>query len=215
MIRIVKGSSHGDSMVRRVLSSAGLLALLLGAGACFAATDGPVLQSCSACHGDDGIATQPQTPHLNAQSAAFITDALAAFASGQRPTAVVAHGAVAADQVAALAKHYAGQNRGGRPRQEDDAELVSRGATIYSDRCSECHLDGGRDSDDGAPLMAGQDKAFLVAQTLLFKSGVRKFPFMMGRAYARLSDEDLIAVATYFAVQDPASAGISKKKRRK
>lgn len=204
----------GKLSLRRTALGAGIFLALFAAAACRAEPPA-ALPGCAACHGADGVSTLPKTPHLNGQLVAFIADSLRAFADGGRPTSVAAHRTVAADQIEALAQHYASQKSGGRPRQEIDAEVLGRGAAIYDKRCFDCHLDAGRDSKDGAPLLAGQNKEFLIEQTLSFKSGARKFPYMMDGAYQRLTEEELAAVASYFAAQEPASAAPPNKKRRR
>jgi cytochrome c553 len=96
-------------------------------------------------------------------------------------------------------------------RPQSDPELLAKGERVYANRCADCHLDNGRESDKDAPLMAAQDAAFLVAQSKLFKTGARKFPFMMDDAFRGLTDADLSAVAAFFAAQDP----VIEKRRRK
>jgi cytochrome subunit of sulfide dehydrogenase len=43
---------------------------------------------------------------------------------------------------------------------------------------------------------------YMSAQTKLFVSGKRRFPFMMDEAYAGLNAEQLEAVAQFFAAQE-------------
>lgn len=193
---------------------AALLAVLASLS-CRAELPGTLGEACGACHGSGGVAAQAQTPHLNGQLAGYLADAMAAFLAGKRVTAVAAHKTLPAEQIEAVAQHYAGQADTARPRQELDAALVSRGEAVYERRCFDCHLDGGRDSKDGAALLAGQNRDFLAAQTRLFQSGARKFPYMMDGAYRGLSDEELAAVTNYFAAQEPAPPAGQKKKRRR
>ena len=92
--------------------------------------------------------------------------------------------------------------------------MVEKGRTIYDNRCADCHVGSGRDSDGESPLLAGQDLNFLVTQTIAYKSGARKFPFMMDRAYRGLTDEELTSVAHYFAAQDLNTPPLTGKKKR-
>ncbi len=191
--------------------------LLAGIGSLCAHAQGveSALQACVQCHGDKGVSSQPGTPHLNGQLPAYFSEALAAFAKGSRPTAVAQHKQLAAEHVAAAAKFYANEKATPRPKQNIDPAVLAKGEKIYANRCMECHPDNGRDSDKDAPYMAGQEVEFLVAQTLAFKTGARKFAFLMDDAYRGLTDDELAAVAHFFAAQDLLAAPAEKKRRRK
>lgn len=173
------------------------------------------IQDCGTCHGANGIAIKPGTPHLNGQLPAFLRDAMNAYANGSRPTAIEQHKAFPVAEVDSMAQFFSSQNGAARPKQETDPAIVAKGEKIYGNRCADCHIDGGRDSDKDAPLLAGQDKKFLAEQTLLFKSGGRKFPFMMDDSYRGMSDGDLAAVAEFFASQEQFAPTTKKAKRSK
>lgn len=190
-----------------------LLALLAG----FACRADPAeaVRVCADCHGLNGVAVQPKTPHLNGQLPVFLSDAMKAFANGSRPTVISQHKSFPAAEVEALAAFYGSQRDAVRPKQAVDPAVVARGEVIYGNRCADCHGDSGRESDKDAPLMAAQEKEFMAAQALSFKAGTRKFPFLMDDAYRGLTDADLAAVAEYFAAQEQFPAAGTKKRRRK
>lgn len=171
------------------------------------------LAVCVECHGNDGLGFKAGIPHLNGQPAPLLTNMLNAYRDGKRPTKVQFHKDIPAADVGDLAKHYAEQ-KAQRPKSATKPDLVTRGETLYTNRCADCHVDAGRDSDKDAPLMAGQDLEYLVAQTLAFKTGERKFPYLMDDAYKGLSEEDLTAVAHFFAAQDQVAPAQTKKRRR-
>jgi sulfide dehydrogenase cytochrome subunit len=171
------------------------------------------ISTCTECHGSEGLGFKAGIPHLNGQPASLLTNMLNAYREGKRPTKVKFHKDVPAADVPVLAKHYSEQ-KAQRPKSATKPELVARGEKIYTDRCADCHVDAGRDSDKDAPLMAAQDLEYLIAQTLAFKSGERKFPYLMDAAYKDLSDEDLTAVAHFFASQDQVAPAQAKKRRR-
>ncbi len=194
--------------------------LLAGIGCLYAHAEGvdSALQACVQCHGAKGVSSQPGTPHLNGQLPAYFAEAMAAFAKGTRSTAVAQHKQfqqLSAEQLAAAAKFYADEKATPRPKQNADPALVAKGEKIYANRCMECHPDNGRDSDKDAPYMAGQELEFLVTQTQAFKTGARKFAFLMDDAYRGLTDDELVAVAHFFAAQDLLAVPAEKKKRRK
>lgn len=193
----------------------GLLLLALLAGTARGAEPPAAIQPCLSCHGANGVASQAKTPHLNGQLAEFLSAAMQAYANGSRPTEISQHKSFPSGDRAAMAAYFSEQKEAIRPRQETDPLIVAKGLKIYNDRCAECHMDNGREADKDAPLMAAQNKEFLAAQTLLFKSGARKFPFMMDDSYRGLSEPELTAVAEYFAAQDQFAPPGGKKKRRK
>ncbi len=169
-----------------------------------------ITRNCNECHGTDGLGFKPGVPHINGQQEHLLTDMIKAFQQGKRSTKVKDHRDIPAADVVPLAKHYAGQ-KAQRPKSATKPELVAAGESLYLKRCADCHVDNGRDSDKEAPLMAAQDLSYLIAQTLAFKSGERKFPFLMDGAYKDLTEEDLTATAHFFAAQDQLAG---RKRRR-
>jgi len=66
--------------------------------------------------------------------------------------------------------------------------------------CAACHNADGNSTNPEWPKLAGQGARYLREQLKAFKAGVRKNPTMAPMA-ANLSDEDIKAVAEYFAAQ--------------
>ncbi len=191
------------------------MALLIGsAGVGAQGTPGAnPIANCIECHGTDGLGNEPDFPHLNGMPEHLLKNMLDAFRAGKRPPKVRIHREIPADDVALIAKHYA-QQKAVRPKSATQPELVARGESLYQQRCADCHLDNGRDSDKEAPLTAGQSLPYLVAQTLAYKNGERKFPYLMDGAYRNLSDEDLTAIAHFFAAQDQIAPAQGRRRRR-
>ncbi len=173
-----------------------------------------LLKGCAECHGMNGVATKADVPHLDAQKPVYLADSLRAFADGSRSTAVDQHRKLSGDQIAALSAHYSAQPVA-RPKGQADAALFAAGETVYQNRCADCHFENGRAADKDAPLMAAQNLNYLLAQTLAFRKGTRKFPFMMDDAYRGLNDADLTAVVHFFHGQDPSLPPETGKRRRK
>ena len=74
--------------------------------------------------------------------------------------------------------------------------------------CSSCHGTDGRSISPTFPRLAGQQKDYLVAQLQAFRDKTRADPhaqtYMWGMA-ARLSDQTIDAIATYYASQAPVA----------
>lgn len=177
----------------------------------------PVAAQCARCHGEDGLATTPGQPHLNGQLSGYLVDAMQKYQKGRLPTAVANHIPAGLDTatLTAIADHYAA-SKAVRPKQQTDPDKVAKGAEIYRIRCLDCHGENGREADNGAPLMAAQDIAYMLAQTRAFVGGQRKFGFLQDDAFKGLSADELDAVAHFFADQEQyaAKSGAAKKKRR-
>ena len=195
----------------RLLTSA----LLVSSTAAFAqgAIEALVADKCSECHGRNGISAKSGVPHVDGQPEDILANMISSFREGKRPTQVQAHREVTTIEIAALAKHYSLQ-KVQRPMAETKAELIGRGEVLYLKRCSQCHLDNGRDSDKGAPHMAAQNPDYLFSQMKAFRSGERKFPFLMDEAYKNLSEDDFAAIAVFFAAQEQVAPEQKRRRRR-
>jgi sulfide dehydrogenase cytochrome subunit len=193
-----------------------IMLTLLAAASLPAVANDAVQAACGRCHGADGVAASAGTPHLNGQHAGYLIESMEAFRAKKRPTAVPEHqAALKPEDLQAAVDLYAG-SKGARPKQETNAEKVAKGEEIYGKRCMNCHLDNGRDYEQEAPLLAGQDLAYMNAQNKLFVSGKRKFAMRQDEAYKGLSETDLEAVSHFFASQDQfAPKGPEGKKKKK
>jgi cytochrome c553 len=84
--------------------------------------------------------------------------------------------------------------------------LASASAQDVSDKlelCMSCHGETGKPQVQGVPALAGRPLRDLSAQLRLFRSGERQNPQMV--MAKRLTDEEIEALAAYFAKQDPKS----------
>jgi cytochrome c553 len=69
--------------------------------------------------------------------------------------------------------------------------------------CMSCHGETGKPQVQGVPALAGRSVQDLSAQLRLFRDGQRQNPQMV--MAKRLADEEIEALAAYFARQDPKS----------
>lgn len=72
--------------------------------------------------------------------------------------------------------------------------------------CTGCHGAQGNSPSSQFPNLAGQQKAYIIAQLKAFKEGSRKSAIMNSMA-ASLSSSDMELLATYFSKQTTKSAG--------
>lgn len=175
-----------------------------------------VQQKCANCHGEDGIGLVSGTPHLNGQLETYLVDMMQKLQNGRLPTVVANHipAEFGGPELQAVASLYTA-SRAVRPKQEVDPVKSAKGEEIYLKRCTDCHIDNGRDADKDAPLMAAQNLQYLLAQTELFVTGKRKFGFLQDDAFKGLSRDELESVAHFFASQEQVVAKVIGKRKRR
>ena len=168
--------------------------------------------ACQTCHGAQGEGNIPAGfPRLAGAGAGYLAGQLAAFAAGQRQNPVMQPiaAALSTTQQAALARYYAGL---GQPASgaaavepspsEAGAWLAARGRwTADIPACAQCHGVHGLGIGDAFPPLAGQPAGYLAAQLQSWKHGTRPPgpQSLMAAIAARLSDDDVAAVADYYA----------------
>lgn len=171
-------------------------------------------QVCVACHAADGNSVAPANPKLAAQHANYLNKQLTNFKpqggkKAARASALMA-GMVAnlsdAD-MRALAAYYASQKL--KPAAASDKDLAALGQKIWRGgiagksvaACAGCHGPDGAGIPGQYPRLAGQFAEYVDAQLKLFRAGGRANDpnGMMRGVAARMSDEEIKAVAEYAA----------------
>ena len=66
--------------------------------------------------------------------------------------------------------------------------------------CATCHGPNGLSATPGFPILAGQNRDYLVHALRAYQSGKRKNPIMAGQV-ANLSNTDIADLAAFFALQ--------------
>lgn len=171
------------------------------------------VENCVACHGQDGISNDPDTPTIAGASDFFIESQLFLFQDGERPCVAdlfaKVDGAPAADHCAVVADwseatieevaaHYAEQPFQSAD-QSWDAARAAAGEAIHEANCARCHADAGSDPADDAGILAGQWKPYLVRTMKDYRAGQRYQPATMEREMTQLSDDDIQALAAFYA----------------
>lgn len=171
-------------------------------------------QVCAACHAADGNSIAPANPKLAGQHAGYLYKQLGNFkAQGGKKAA--RENALMAGMVAplsdadmrALAAYYAAQVL--KPAAAGDKDLAARGQRIWRGgiaekniaACAGCHGPDGAGIPELYPRLAGQYAEYADAQLKLFRAGGRANDpnGMMRGVAARMSDEEIKAVAEYAA----------------
>jgi cytochrome c553 len=172
---------------------------------------------CGACHGADGNSDAAINPKLAGQGEKYLVKQLMDYKSGARENAIMAGqaGALSEQDMADLAAYFSSQTI--KVGQADPA-LVEAGERIYRggnmttglSACAGCHGPAGAGIDAaGFPALGGQHAAYTVSQLKAFRAAGRndeKGPHrandpaaMMRDIAAKMSDEEINAVASYIA----------------
>lgn len=170
---------------------------------------------CAACHGADGNSAIPANPSLAGQHAEYITLQLVHFQSGIRSNPVMA-GMVAnltAQDMQSLGAYFAGQKPKGQAAS--DPALAAAGQKLYrggslasgTPACAGCHSPNGGGIPTRYPRLSGQHADYTYAQLQAFKAGQRGLDKdgkdvngkVMTQVTARMSEQDMRAVAEYAA----------------
>jgi cytochrome c553 len=175
-------------------------------------TSGPgadIAQSCAACHGERGIASDPQNPSLAGQSAVAIYKQLNDYKSGSRVHEVMTGIAQALehDQMIAAAAHFATRTRWAvdpttaQVRDADVVRLVERGDPARGlPACNSCHgFSAGGPIE--TPTLSHQNKEYLARQLRAFKNGSRRNNIYtrMRSVSERLTEREIDKLAEFYA----------------
>ena len=194
---------------------AGLMLLLLSPLAAAAGAPQVVKDTCANCHGEDGLSDDSAIPIIAGASSFFLENQLLIYQEEARPCAAEAFkdvdgvdaeshcalaGTLSEDQVLEIAEYYSGQPFQAAEQSVDSA-LAGEGESIHNRSCDKCHTEGGGLALDDAGILAGQWKPYLIEQMKLFRAGERWQPEKMTPEMEGLSDEDIKALAEFYASQ--------------
>lgn len=82
------------------------------------------------------------------------------------------------------------------------AALDASANEIAKNQCAACHGPDGNSINPEWPSLAGQHPSYTINQLQAFKSGERANPNMSAMV-TNLSDDDMVAIAEYYAAQQP------------
>ena len=170
------------------------------------------VQSCVGCHGTPPAGPSDATiPRLAGQNFEYLVRRLTTFKHSDpwdqsSPMNKIAFG-LSATEIRATARAFAaapGLNLDPPPAEVARAASFRRGESLARAQCVMCHLGpGGATNDAMIPILAGQNQDYVKGQLYAFRSGARRSKGMNEYA-APLSDDDVEALAVYFANVRPA-----------
>jgi cytochrome c553 len=183
----------------------------------------PKEKTCSRCHGGLGIGRPDEaTPRLAGQPRLYLHKQLDDFAAGARVSdkmAPIAR-ALTPAQREAVASYYASLDAIPYPEPPyGDPRLVQQGGVLSAigdlardiRACEICHADAGVGLAPSFPYLAGQYAYYTENQLRLWQAGIRRNDPLevMAEIAKRLEDEEIQALALYFARVRPPPAALS------
>jgi cytochrome c553 len=210
----------GSLAVAGLLLSAGIVSAQDAAIAAFKKVDSMEarVQGCVTCHGQSGQGTNNEYfPRIAGKPATYLYNQLVAFRDGKRvyPPMNYLVAYLPDAYLKDIAEHFAKQRPPFQAKQQiiATASEIARGATLAVSGdaskqvppCVACHGPGLTGMEPGIPGLVGLRASYIVAQLTRWRTGNRQAaqPDCMKRIADHLSLDDMRAVATWLATQDP------------
>lgn len=177
--------------------------------------DDPTLAYCASCHGVEGRSGNGLIPRLDILEGDYMEATLMAYREGRRESGFMYHAsrAVTQDELIRMAAYFdeippeVDPGMGGAPADlvEQGAELAQRGSREVP-ACVACHGPSASRGGTAIPDLAGQYEPYLRTQLTLWREGRRGGDAragLMNKAAQDLTDEDIAALAAWYASLDP------------
>jgi sulfide dehydrogenase cytochrome subunit len=158
--------------------------------------------TCNNCHGINGVSVGPSMPSIGGLPEAYLKNIMLEWKSGVRFSATMGRliKGYSDEQIAALAAHFA-KKPWVPTAQKVDANLVALGKKVTT-RCAACHGETGDAKDGETPNLNGQWAQYLELEALKYRDDAVAMPNrQMRNAAKKLSDEEIKAVAAFYASQ--------------
>lgn len=165
--------------------------------------------TCTACHGQEGNSVNPLWPNIAGQNAKYTVAQLRAFKNGMRNDPLMSSQAMllSDEDMRNLAVYFeslpAAVSAVANPGSVARAEALYRGGNEDAKiaACLACHGPTGRGNPAAAyPALNGQHAAYTAKQLRDYASNKRQSDGktrIMRELAARLSEEDIVAIASY------------------
>jgi len=165
--------------------------------------------TCTACHGQEGNSVNPLWPNIAGQNATYLVTQLRAFKDGQRNDPLMTSQAMllSDEDMRNLAVYF--ESLPAAVSAVEDPGSVSRAEALYRGgnegakvaACLACHGATGRGNPAAEyPALNGQHAAYTAKQLRDYASNKRQSDGktrIMRELSGRLSEEDIVAIASY------------------
>jgi sulfide dehydrogenase cytochrome subunit len=157
--------------------------------------------TCAGCHGTNGASAGLYMPTIGGMDKGYLYAVLSDYRTGVRESTIMQRitKGYSDRELRVIASWFAEQ-----PWSSNDVvadgKLVAVGSNLHQEQCETCHADGGREQSDERPRLAGQWPGYIqYALEQCRQTGMRCEPRKMGERVMKLSDEQIEALAHYYA----------------
>jgi cytochrome c553 len=159
-----------------------------------------VIQTCAACHGENGASKMPEYPILAGQQFYYLYLELKDFKSGARASEIMGPlvQPLQPEQLKLLAQFYSKQTWPSIGHAAESANVVVARRVAESAGCIGCHL-GDYRGNSAVPRLAGQHPEYLKHTMLAFKTNARANAPAMSALFATYSEQEIASLADYLA----------------
>lgn len=184
-------------------------------------------RSCIACHGKEGRKAIQDYPELAGQDASYLAQQVHDILDGKRvgsndasgnPRSNGMRGALIApdgskrvsdDDIAAITAWLAALPAADLPADQPalDADKTAAAQKLFTQKCQSCHGKDGTKPLKGYPVIAGQKRAYILAQVkdIRDKARANGRTGMMAPFVAKLADADIELLADYISRVPPVA----------
>lgn len=156
----------------------------------------PLVATCSPCHGQNGISTQPGTPNLAGQNLAYLSLALNQYKSGKRKNEGMINAVkdINTTDLQKIATYYVNQTP-----QKPEITLPQSPLEL-AEKCDRCHGSKGHSTVQNIPRLASQAESYLKQSLDEYKSGARQHSGMNAMT-TTLGKLEIANIARYYSQQ--------------
>lgn len=159
--------------------------------------------TCNNCHGTGGVSVGESMPSIAGLPEPYLKNIMMEWKKGTRPSANMTRliSGYTDEEIAGLAAHFS-KLPWVPAKQKTDPKLVKKGKEV-TEKCSACHGDTGKAPDADTPNLHGQWSHYLQLEALKYRDDAINMPNkQMIKAAKKLSDEEIKAVAEFYASQN-------------
>ncbi len=159
------------------------------------------MRKCIRCHDETGNAEGSGMPNLTAQNPEYFVTSMLAYVDGSRSHKMMKKlvGRLDEASIRDMGVFYAVQEPlRSKTQGEGDFNVGRR----LAENCASCHGEDGNAKKAKMPTLAGQDAKYFIKAMKHYKDGTRQHKKMFD-AVERLSEQEMIDLATYYATQEP------------
>jgi sulfide dehydrogenase cytochrome subunit len=158
--------------------------------------------TCNNCHGVNGVSVGPNMPSIGGLPESYLKNIMREWKSGERFSATMGRliKGYSDEQIDALAAYFS-KKPWVPSAQKTDPKLVALGKKVTA-RCAGCHGETGNADDNETPHLNGQWAQYLELEAMKYRDDSVPMPNKsMRKAAQKLSDEEVKAVAAFYASQ--------------